>query len=103
LLPAKQKSPEPGREVPLPQGFPLLDDVVAKAKQEQKLVVLDVSAKWCVPCWQMKRTFTDAKVKALLDRTVWIKIDTDEEPDLSKRLGESFAADLESAIGEVSK
>jgi thiol:disulfide interchange protein len=57
LLPAKQKSPEPGREVPLPQGFPLLDDVVAKAKQEQKLVVLDVSAKWCVPCWKMKRTF----------------------------------------------
>jgi thiol:disulfide interchange protein len=73
--------------VPLPQGFPLLDDALARAKKERKPIVLDFYAEWCAPCKKMeKTTFTDTKVKALLERAIWLKIDTDKEVELSKQL-----------------
>jgi len=72
----------------VPQGFPLLDEALAQAKRERKLIVLDFSAEWCAPCKQMERTtFADPKVKALLERCVLVKIDTDRQPEMSQRLG----------------
>jgi len=69
-------------------GFPLLDESLARAKRERKLIVLDFTAEWCAPCKRMeKTTFADAKVKELLDRCVLVRIDTDQQPDLAKRLG----------------
>ena len=72
----------------LPVGFALLDEALAQGRRENKLLVLDFGAEWCAPCKRMERTtFTDARVAALLRRCVWIKIDTDTHPDLSRRLG----------------
>jgi thiol:disulfide interchange protein DsbD len=72
----------------LPQGFPLLDEALARASREKKLVVLDFFAEWCAPCKRMeKTTFTDARVAALLNRCVVVRIDTDQHVDLAAKLG----------------
>ncbi|MCW5968682.1 MAG: thioredoxin fold domain-containing protein [Blastocatellales bacterium] len=72
----------------LPSGFPLLDDALTRARNERKLIVLDFSAEWCAPCQRMERTtFTDARVRELLSRCVFVKIDTDQQPELAERLG----------------
>jgi thiol:disulfide interchange protein len=71
----------------LPRGFPLLDAALAQAKNENKPIVLDLHAAWCAPCRRMEReTFPDKRVKALLEQTVFLRIDTDEHPALAERL-----------------
>jgi thiol:disulfide interchange protein len=72
----------------LPRGFPLLDEALARAKAENKPVVIDFNAEWCVPCKKMEvETFADARVKALLGRCIFLSVDTDRQPELSRRLG----------------
>lgn len=44
------------------------DDVVRKAKAENKLIFVDVYADWCVPCQKMDReVFPDAKLGAYIN------------------------------------
>lgn len=72
----------------LPQGFPLLDEAMARAKIEKKLIVLDFFAEWCAPCKRMeKTTFANSRVAALLKRYVVVRIDTDQHVDLAALLG----------------
>ncbi len=72
----------------LPQGFALLDEALKQAKSEQKPIVLDFSAEWCAPCKRMeKTTFADAKVKELLERCIFVRIDVDQHEELTQRLG----------------
>ncbi len=72
----------------LPPGFPLLDEAMAQAKREKRLIVLDFFAEWCAPCKRMdKTTFKDARVAALLRHYVVVRIDTDQHVDLAARLG----------------
>lgn len=79
----------------LPQGFPLLDEALTKAKAENKPIVLDLNAEWCAPCRQLERlTFPDPKVKALLEQTVFLRIDTDKYPDIAQRLGVEGLPDI---------
>ena len=67
---------------------PSLTEASARAKRELKPLVLDFYAEWCVSCKRMSReTFSDPKVKTLLDRCVLVEIDTDRYPDLAKRFG----------------
>jgi thiol:disulfide interchange protein len=67
---------------------PFFTDALALAKKERKSVVLDFYAEWCVPCKRMSReTFSDPKVKALLQRVILLKIDSDRFPDLAKKFG----------------
>lgn len=69
-----------------PKGFTVLDQALDKAKKERKPVVLVFSAEWCVPCKKFDReTLADERVIRLLDRCVFLKIDTDKEPDLAKQ------------------
>jgi thiol:disulfide interchange protein len=73
--------------VTLPRGFPVLDEALARAKRENKPIVIDFNAEWCVPCRKMEKvTFTDAQIKALLQRCVFLSIDTDRQPELSRQL-----------------
>ncbi len=63
-------------------------EALAKAQRERKPVVVDFTASWCVPCQRMLReTFPDPKVAPLLDRCVFVKVDTDEYPALAQRFG----------------
>ena len=79
----------------LPRGFPLLDEALAKANAENKPIVLDLNAEWCAPCRKLERlTFPDPKVKALLEQTVFLRIDTDKYPDIAQRLGVEGLPDI---------
>ena len=61
---------------------------MAKAKRENKAVVLDFSAEWCVPCRRMeKTTLVDPRVVALLEQVVFVRIDTDEQAEIAQKLG----------------
>ncbi len=72
----------------LPRGFKVLDDALAQARRENKPLLIDFYAEWCLPCQRMeKETFADVKVKELLQSIVLLKIDTDKEPILSERFG----------------
>ena len=79
----------------LPSGFPLLDEALAKAKAQTKPIVLDLNAEWCAPCRQLERlTFPDPKVKALLEQTIFLRIDTDKYPDIAQKLGVEGLPDI---------
>ncbi|MBL8208329.1 MAG: thioredoxin family protein [Blastocatellia bacterium] len=72
----------------LPSGFALLDNALARANAENKLIVLDFFAEWCAPCQRMeKTTFVDARVANLLARTVVVRIDTDQHADIAAQMG----------------
>ncbi len=83
----------------LPTGFAELDEALAKAKAENKPIVLDLFAEWCAPCRQLERvTFPAPAVKALLERTIFLRIDTDKFPDLAQRLGVEGLPDIRLAL-----
>ncbi len=83
----------------LPTGFAMLDEALTKAKAENKPIVLDLFAEWCAPCRQLERvTFPAPAVKALLERTIFLRIDTDKFPELAQRLGVEGLPDIRLAL-----
>ena len=71
----------------LPPGFAPLDEALAQAQREKKPIVLDFFAEWCAPCLRMeKTTFKDARVTALIERCVFVRVDTDKQPEIAKRM-----------------
>jgi thiol:disulfide interchange protein len=72
----------------LPTGFALLDESLAKAKAENKLLVLDFGAEWCLPCRRMeKTTLVDRRVVELLKQVVFVRLDTDQHTEIAQQLG----------------
>lgn len=72
----------------LPSGFALLDDALAKAKREHKLLVLDFNAEWCVPCRRMEKiTLVDPRVAELLGQVIFVRVDTDQHSEIAQKLG----------------
>ena len=63
------------------------DDIFARARQQNKLVLLDLEAVWCHWCHvQDEVTYADPKVKALINsHYIAVKVDQDSRPDLSNR------------------
>ena len=77
----------------------MLDEALTLAKAEKKPVVLDLNAEWCAPCRQLERlTFPDPKVRALLEQTVFLRVDTDKYPDIAQRLGVEGLPDIRLAL-----
>ena len=66
-------------------------DILARAKKENKLIVLDGYTSWCGPCkWMSKNVFTNDTVAEYYNKTfVCAKIDMEkgEGPELAKRYG----------------
>lgn len=55
------------------------EDVLAKAKVENKIIFLDIYASWCGPCKMLKRTtFTDKEVGAFFN-THFVNVTLDGE------------------------
>lgn len=95
------KKPDQEEKTVLPEGFAVLDKALAQAKQENKPLVLDFHAEWCVPCKQMeKEVFPDPEVAARLKKVIFLRIDTDKEPELSKQLGVVGLPDIRFATSE---
>lgn len=85
----------------LPEGFALLDEALAKAKSENKPLVLDFYAEWCVPCRRMeKTTFVDSRIAALLEQVIFVRVDTDQHPDIARLLGVAGLPDIRFAASD---
>lgn len=68
-----------------------LQRIVAKASQENRPVMLDFYADWCISCKEMEAfTFTDSSVQALLKNAVVIQADVTANDDLDKALLKEF-------------
>jgi DNA-binding transcriptional MerR regulator len=96
LLPAAARS-EGGFRLFTPDAV----ERVRFIKQAQELgfslaeIGLDFFAEWCAPCQRMeKTTFIDERVKALLGRCVFLRIDTDEQPEISRRMNVEGLPDI---------
>ena len=68
-----------------------LQRIVSKASQENRPVMLDFYADWCISCKEMEAfTFTDSSVQALLKNAVVIQADVTANDDLDKALLKKF-------------
>jgi uncharacterized protein len=65
-------------------------DLFARAKAENRFVILDLEAVWCHWCHVMEETtYEDPKVVALLkSKYLPVRVDQDANPDLSSRYGD---------------
>lgn len=88
---AEQSSVEPVAAAPLTAAkiawVDWDDQIFAHAKQEKKLVLLDLKAVWCHWCHVMdKKTYSDERVAALLNQKfLSAHVDQDSRPDLAAR------------------
>ncbi len=66
---------------------PWSDQIFARAKAEQRFVLLDLGAGWCHWCHVMDElTYSDPQVQALLAKKyIAVRVDQDARPDLANR------------------
>lgn len=65
-----------------------IDEALAQAVKEDKLIFMDIYADWCGPCRMMdQQTFSDERVQKRLDDYVMIKVDADVNTKVAARYG----------------
>jgi len=68
-----------------------LDNIVAMASRENRPVMLDFYADWCISCKEMEAfTFTDTQVQRLLENAVLIQADVTANDALDKAMLKRF-------------
>jgi len=66
----------------------IVQESLDRARREEKLVLIDFFADWCAPCKRMlNETFLDSAVVSELQHFVFLKIDTDAQPEVAKHFG----------------
>jgi thiol:disulfide interchange protein DsbD len=69
-----------------------LDELQAKLRAPGRPVMLDFYADWCVSCKEMEAfTFTDARVRAQLDRMLLLQVDVTANNEADKALLKRFS------------
>jgi thiol:disulfide interchange protein len=72
----------------------LIQEALDRAQREKKLVLVDFYADWCLPCKRMlQETYKDPEIASELEHFVFLKVDTDAHPGVSKRFGVSGIPD----------
>ena len=60
------------------------DQILARAKQENKYVFIDFFTTWCGPCKRMdEKTFSDVKVQELLNTMISADWDAEKDPSMA--------------------
>lgn len=73
------------------KGIDGLNEALAQARAENKSVMLDFYADWCVSCKEMENyTFSDPAVQAALKNTVLLQADVTPNDELDKELYKHF-------------
>ncbi|OUL57299.1 protein-disulfide reductase DsbD [Pseudoalteromonas ulvae] len=68
-----------------------LDNMLARAQQENKLVMLDLYAEWCVACKEFEhKTFPDERVQGEFEHYMLLKADLTESDDVTMEFMERF-------------
>jgi thiol:disulfide interchange protein DsbD len=69
------------------KGLPGLHTALVKAKEQNKPLMLDLYADWCISCKEMQTyTFTDKAVQAALKDTLLVQADVTANDEPDKRL-----------------
>ena len=64
------------------------EEVIAKAKADGKLVIIDTYASWCGPCKVIAPFFAGLSVNEnYKDNVVFVKVNVDDSPEVSDKLG----------------
>src|SRR5579871_5650783 len=74
--------------------YPWGEDAFARARAEDKPILLDIGAVWCHWCHVIDReSYDDAKLAELINRLyIPVKVDRDERPDVDSRYQTAVAA-----------
>jgi uncharacterized protein YyaL (SSP411 family) len=72
---------------PPPALAPISSETFARARAEQRFVILDLAAVWCHWCHVMEETtYRDPDVTRLIaDKFIAVRVDQDSSPELSRR------------------
>ncbi len=73
----------------------LVQEALDQAGREGKLVLIDFFADWCSPCKRMlNETFQGQEVVSELQHFVFLKVDTDAHPEVSRHFGVAGIPDV---------
>lgn len=69
-----------------------IEAAVAEASQQNKIVMLDLYADWCIACKEFEKyTFPDPTVKSLMSRMVLLQVDMTDNNDADIEILEEYA------------